>query len=613
MIRRLRLTAQFALILLLLAASLSAQKPQIAKVEPPNWWAAMPSAPMLLLSGSHLDHATVSTTAAGVHIARTQSTAAGHYLFVWLEFAPTLAPGTVSLAVHPPGGETELRFPIEARRDHTRTRGLTRDDILYLVMPDRFADGDPSNDELKQFPGHYDRATPKAYHGGDLKGIEQHLDYLQQLGITALWMTPFVENDPASSDYHGYHATDLYAVEDHFGSLEELQHLVAEAHKRGIKIVMDYVVNHVGPNHPWATQPPTPTWLHGSPQNHLDPQYDFWPLVDPHAPARDRRPVLEGWFAGKLPDLNTDDPLLERYLSDNAIWWTEQAGVDAFRLDTFPYSSRQSWSLWHRAVHQAEPGINTVGEAWNTDPIITSFFVGGQNRQGIDTGLDTVFDFPLFDALRQVLIRRQPVARLTNVLRQDALYQHPLDLVTMIGNHDTRRFMGEDGATLEELNAAVSLLMTLRGIPQIYSGDEIAMPGGDDPDNRHDFPGGFPGDTRNAFTEQGRTAVEQAAFAHLQRMIALRRQHKALRRGEQVSLFADDSSYVFLRQSGEDTLLVVFNNSGQPRHLSVSLEDTPLASSSRTAALEGAGTATIANHQLTVDAQPLSVAVYAVQ
>ena len=336
--------ALFALILLLkLLSAAFAQPPVISKVEPPNWWVGLPHDPLLLLTGENLGAARIATRYPGITVQPLNASADGHYLFARIHIAKTSAAGRADFEVRTAKGSTKVAWPIEKRSKVAETgNGLHTDDILYLIMPDRFANGDPSNDDPPGATVKHDRTAAKGYHGGDLKGVEQHLDYLQELGVTAVWLTPWWKNSSNASDYHGYHVTDFYAVDEHLGTLGELQHFVASAHARGIKVVSDYVANHIGPDNRWADDPPTPTWLHGTRANHLEPKYDFWPLVDIHSTPRERRPIIEGWFASKLPDLNPDDPLLEEYLADNAIWWMESAHFDAYRLDTFPYSSRES-------------------------------------------------------------------------------------------------------------------------------------------------------------------------------------------------------------------------------------------------------------------------------
>src|SRR5208337_724031 len=520
--------------------------------------------------------------------------------------------GTVALHLITSAGSTTVPLPLLVRTDSRgRFAGFSRDEVIYLIMPDRFADGDPSNDQPVGSDGIYDRSQPKAYHGGDLRGIRQHLDYLHDLGVTAIWLTPVWKN--TDSDYHGYHVVDFYALDDHMGSMPEYQALVAEAHRLGMKVLIDYVVNHTGPHHPWANDPPTPTWFHGTPAHHLEPAYTFAGLVDPHASPREYLNTLDGWFAGKLPDLNPDDPALALYLAQNAMWWTETAQLDGFRLDTFPYSTRQFWSGWHERLRQVYPLINGVGEVADGDSTITSFFEGGRKQfDGIDSGLATVFDFPLQFALRDVVIKGAPMDKIVEVLRHDELYPHPETLVTFIGNHDQRRFLSEKDSTPEKLKAATALLLTLRGIPQIYSGDEIAMPGGDDPDNRRDFPGGFPGDQHNAFTPGGRTPEEQNVFAHVQGLLNLRREHPALRLGGQKHVVVADDYYVFTRETADERLLVVFYKGESPKSLSVDLTGTSISNAHGFTALNSASPITLLGGKLQMQLVPMSVAIYKV-
>ena len=483
--------------------------------------------------------------------------------------------------------------------------------MIYLIMPDRFADGDASNDQPPHSTGIYDRKNPMAYHGGDLRGIRDHLGYLHDLGVTTLWLTPVWKN--TDSDYHGYHVVDFYALDDHMGSMREYQDLVAGAHQLGMKVLIDYVANHTGPNHPWANDPPTPTWFHGSPAHHLDPAYTFSGLVDPHASPRESRATLEGWFAGKLPDLNGDDPELGVYLAQNAIWWVEMGKLDGFRLDTFPYCSRQFWSGWHARIREVYPHINSIGEVADGDSTITSFFEGGRKQfDGIDSGLSTVFDFPLENVLRDVVNKGAPIQKMIDVLQHDELYPHPEMLVTFFGNHDHTRFVSERGSDAARLKAAFSLLLTLRGIPQIYSGDEIAMPGGADPDNRHDFPGGFPGDPRNAFTASGRTPEQEDVFAHVQSLLALRQAHPALRTGKQWHIGWDDSYYAFLRELPEEKLLVIYNNAPGARELNIPVDDTPLESAHQLQSVFGNSAAELAGGKVKVSLPAHTLCVFLV-
>lgn len=603
----------FVFCLLALASLVHAQPPVVRKIDPPNWWINYTPQLTLLITGENLSGARVESPSKDLTARGVEASTNGHYLFVHLQLGSELESGTILLRVTTPTGATTVSLPLLARANsHNRFSGFSRDDVIYLIMPDRFSDGDPSNNQPPGSTGIYDRSKPRAYHGGDLRGIRQHLDYLHDLGITTLWLTPVWKN--TDSDYHGYHVVDFYALDEHMGSMQEYQALVADAHKLGMKVLIDFVANHTGPHHPWANDQPTPTWLHGTPEHHLEPSYKFSGLVDPHASPREYLNTLDGWFIDKLPDLNPDDPLLAEYLAQNAMWWTEMAQLDGFRLDTFPYSSRRFWSGWHERLREVYPQLNDIGEVADSDPTITSFFEGGrQEFDGIDSGLATVFDFPLESALREVVNKGASMQKIVDVLRHDELYPHPELLVTFIGNHDHRRFLSEEDSDPAKLKAAFSLLLTLRGIPQIYSGDEIAMLGGDDPDNRRDFPGGFPGDPQNAFTASGRTPGQQDVFAHVQSLLALRKNHPALRTGKQWHIGWDNNYYAFLRELPDEKLLVVYNNAVQTLELNIPVENTQLETAHRLQAVFGNSTAEFVNGKVRASLPAQTLAVFTIR
>ncbi len=592
----------------------AAQGPLVRKIEPPNWWVNYTAELTLLLTGENLGGARVESPTKGLTPLGVEASANGHYLFVHLQLSSDLPAGTLPLQLTTSAGSTTIQLPLLARADSRgRFEGISRDDVIYLIMPDRFADGDPSNNQPAGSNGvaRYDRSNPMAYHGGDLRGIREHLGYMHDLGVTTLWLTPVWKS--TDSDYHGYHVVDFYALDDHMGTMQEYRALVADAHRLGMKVLIDYVVNHTGPRHPWASDPPTQTWFHGTPAHHLEPAYNFNGLVDPHAPPREYLNTLNGWFAGKLPDLNPDDPALALYLAQNAMWWTETAQLDGFRLDTFPYSTRQFWSGWHERLRQVYPQINSVGEVADGDSTITSFFEGGREQfDGIDSGLATVFDFPLCQALRDVVIKAAPMEKIIDVLRHDELYPHPEMLVTFIGNHDDPRFLSEEGSNPAKLKGALSLLLTLRGIPQIYAGDEIAMQGGADPDNRRDFPGGFPGDPHNAFATSGRTTEQQDVFAYVQSLLTLRKSHAALRTGRQWHIGWDETYYAFLRELPEDKLLVVYNNAPKTRELNIPIENTPLEAAHQLQAVFGDSAAQVVDGKVRVTLPARTLCVFSV-
>jgi neopullulanase len=630
--RRISLLAAIALALLAGLAKAAPQEtanptaPLVTKVEPPNWWVGLTPEVMLLLSGHDLEATLVECNLPTLRVLRTQATAGGDYLFIWLKIGTDTKSGTAVCRITAPKGTTSFELPIAARAPTLgKFQGLSQDDVMYVILPDRFANGDPTNDEPGEAPGSYDRSKPRAYHGGDLRGIQNHLQYLKDLGVTTLWLTPIVKNG-AAQDYHGYGAFDLYAVEPHLGALKDYQDLVAAAHKQGMKIFFDIVPNHVGPKHPWVSNPPMPDWFHGALQHHIDsfspfkgsfygkeggqPNDPFESLIDPHAPLRMKRNLTDGWFFGILPDMNTENPVVEQYLLQNSIWWAEVSGLDGYRVDTFPYVGRKFWANWHAGLHRLYPRLTTVGEVFHPDPSVTSFFVGGVRRyDGIDSGLSTVFDFPMFFTLRDVLLRRAPAGRIADVLRHDTLYVHPEMLVPFFANHDVPRFASAEGSSPAKLRLAFGLTLTLRGIPEIYYGDEIGMPGGGDPDNRRDFPGGWMGDASNAFTQAGRTSGQQEIFSYVQALLKLHREHAALRGGWLWHLASDESSYVFARESEEERLVVAFNNAEQTRELRIPLGDTPAQKASVIDLLFGDAKAEFAGKEIhiTMSGQSLSI------
>jgi glycosidase len=552
--------------------------PSIVSIDPPQWWANMPAA-LLLVRGQNLSGCTFRTSNAALAVTATKLSDNGHWAAIHLGASPASAE-TIKVMAQCPQGYTSADYSFDTRRAAAGNfAGFSPKDVMYLIMTDRFADGNPANDgaqgnaKADSAEAAQQRSLPRGWHGGDLRGVTDHLDYLQSLGITTVWVTPVYANVGEADSYHGYGATDLYAVDPHYGTLHDLQQLATQLHKRHMKLVLDTVPNHIGPQHPWVKDEPQPDWFHGTKAQHHKALGEFAPIVNPHSSWRDQRDILDGWFADVLPDMNQDNPDAAQYLTQNAIWWIEQTGADGLRIDTFPYVQRTFWHAFHASLHELYPQLTTVGEIFNQDPVITSAFASGVNRTDydghIDTGLSTPFDFPTYFALRDVLLQGKPMTRLAEILRQDSLYPHPERLVPFLGNHDTSRFMGVPGATANKLRLGFAILLTMRGMPQIYSGDEIAMPGGGDPDNRHDFPGGFPASdaTQSAFVSAQRTADEAQMHDWVQHLLQLRAQYAELNMGEEQMLQADDNTLVYVRgndlsqrcHSGSPRLLITIN------------------------------------------------------
>lgn len=526
---------------------------RVLKIDPPNWYSELPQ-PLLLLRGTGFTGARFTLSDPALHIERTIISANGHWAQLWLGASPA-RPETIQLRVA--RGNDNLNVPYQfaqPRQPGDGMAGFSPQDVLYLIMTDRFADGDRTNDGLHAQStatspeAVAERAKPRGWHGGDLHGVLQHLDYLQQLGVTAVWLTPVYVNDEPQA-YHGYHATDYYGVDPHFGSMTDLQQLAIALHERGMKLVLDTVPNHVGPGHPWVTDEPAPDWFHGTLRDHLPSETNFQALINPHAPQRDRLGTLHGWFANALPDMNTEDPAVAQYLRQNAVWWIEQTGADGLRIDTFSFVDRPFWNSFNGELRTLFPHVTEVGEVFDPHPEITSAFADGVTRAGEDTRLYTPFDFPVYFAARDVFASGKPMSALAEVLSADELYPHPERLVSFLGNHDTSRF-AEVVRDPAMRSLAFAFLFTTRGTPQLYSGDELAMTGGGDPDDRLDFPGGFPAASpplADAFTSKSRTAEQQASFTSVQQLTALRRAHPVLACGAEQVLASGPDLLVYVR------------------------------------------------------------------
>ncbi|HEY0174659.1 MAG TPA: alpha-amylase family glycosyl hydrolase [Pyrinomonadaceae bacterium] len=568
----------------------------VTKVEPPNWWANHSVNPVrVMLRGQNLGGARVEAVGQGIRTGLVRVNEAGTYVFVDVFVDRDARPGNRLLRVSTAAGSADTNFGVaEPLARAGRFQGFTTDDVIYFIMPDRFSDGDRLNNDPRKSPGLYDRTKGRHYHGGDFQGIIERLPYLKELGVTAIWINPVYDNTDRLDEremypeaeggprrpttaYHGYGAIDFYGVEEHYGDMRGLRELVDKAHAAGFKVIQDQIANHTSPYHPWVADRPTPTWFYGTVENHLSNNWQKWTTMDPYASEMTRRRNLEGWFIDILPDLNQDDEEVRRYLVQNTLWWLGTVGFDAIRMDTLPHVPRHFWREWTAAIKKEYPNVNVLGELFDGDPALLAYFQRGRvGHDGVDTGIDTVYDFALFYAVRDAFAKGESVRKLAQVLAHDHLYPRPEVLVPFVGVHDMQRFMSEKGATVEGLKLAQTFVMTTRGTPLLYYGDELAMPGGGDPDNRRDFPGGFPGDERDAFTKAGRTAVEDEVFEHVKRLAKLRAELPALRRGALVHVYDEEQQTVFARRLPDQTTFVAFNNDTRPATLKFKLSDAGL-------------------------------------
>ncbi len=539
----------------------------IDRVEPPFWWTGFEHRELQLLvrAGGIADY-TPSVSAKGVSVSRVEQGDSPNYLFVYLDIGPAATPGTFDVVFEKDDERIAVAYELRERiPDHVGTYDSS--DVMYLITPDRFANGDPANDSVEGYADGLDREDDYGRHGGDIEGMRQHLDYIAGMGFTQIWINPLLENAQEEASYHGYATTDFYKVDPRFGSNESYRQLVAEAREQGVGIIMDLIVNHAGSGHWWMDDLPTETWLNipdtRAPSTHARTSHQ-----DPYASEFDKGGHTDGWFADTMPDLNQRDPLLADYLIQNAIWWTEYVGLSGIRQDTYPYPDKHFMTEWTRRIMQEYPDYNMVGEEWSPSPAVVSYWQRGkQNHDGYVSYLPGVFDFPLQIALQQVLTSEQPPwgsiwMPVYEMLGHDFLYPEPMNLVIMPDNHDMSRvftYLDED----EDLwRMAMVFYATMRGIPQFYYGTEILMshPGTDSHGAiREEFPGGWPDHESNAFTGEGLSDAARDAQEMTRKLLQWRKQADVIHSGKLMQFVPFGNVYAYFRYNEEDTVMVIFN------------------------------------------------------
>ena len=568
---------------------------KIDRIEPTDWYVGLKDASLqLMVYGKDIKTADVTTDYPGVKIDSLVRLDSPNYLLVYIDVKDA-QPGTMTLLFQQGKQKKKVNYTLKAREKKGEERyGFSNADVLYMLMPDRFASGRTDNDQIKGLrPYKNDRTQPSLRHGGDLEGIRQHLDYFKELGVTALWFTPVLENDSpdhgTQSTYHGYATTNYYRVDPRFGSNEEYRQLCDEAHAKGIKIVMDMIFNHSGYEHPWTLDMPSKDWLNTpewlSPENqakavemktmdgaakvndkYLQTSYKLTPVVDPYASKIDLHETVDGWFVPTMPDLNQRNPHVIKYLIQNSIWWIETVGIDGIRMDTYPYADRDAMAQWMKIIGEEYPNFNTVGETWVTEPAYTAAWQKDSKLSEKNSYLPTVMDFAFYDRINQAKNEETDAwwngfNRIYNNFVYDYLYPNPSNVMAFLENHDTDRFLGEGKDTVA-LKQALALLLTVNRTPQLYYGTEVLMNGTKhitDGNVRKDFPGGFPGDTKNCFTREGRTQAENAMFDWLSRLLHWRQGNDVIIKGKQTQFIPFNGIYVIARQYQGKTVLTILN------------------------------------------------------
>ncbi len=551
--------------------SLFAQDIKVEKVEPPFWWTGMANPDLqLLVYGSDISAATPEINYSGVNIIRVNKVENPNYLFIDITILDEAQPGffdimfKVGNRLIPP-----YSFELKKRKEGSAERkGFDRSDAIYLIMPDRFSNGDESNDNIPAMFEKADRSNPNGRHGGDIKGITNHLDYIKELGFTTIWANPLVENNNPEYSYHGYAITDFYNIDPRFGTNKDYVNLVDECHKRNLKIIMDMIFNHCS-IHNWLIKDlPAEDWIHQFPE-FTSSNFRASTITDPYASDFDRTRMLTGWFDTHMADLDQRNELLSNYLIQNTIWWIEYSGIDGIRVDTQPYSYKEFISEWSRAVFTEYPNFNIVGEAWLQKESITAYFQkDADNIDGYNSNIPCTTDFPMYFAINNAFNEKdswiEGLARLYYVLTQDFLYSHPENNLVFCDNHDLNRFYTSLHEDFNKWKMGITFLLTTRGIPMVYYGTEILMTGEESKGHgfiRKDFPGGWADDNSNAFTTEGRTAKQNDAFKYLQNLLQWRQKSEVIHTGLFKHFVPENDTYVYFRYNKDDCILVAFNNS----------------------------------------------------
>ncbi len=545
---------------------------EVTRVEPLSWWTGMRTPLQLLVHGEEIAACDLRIEGGeGVKISALHPAESPNYLFADVEIADDAAAGTYYLVFSRDGREFKVPYEIATRREGSAQRkSFSSADAIYLLMPDRFADGDPSIDTVAAMQEPADRSAFFGRHGGDLQGMIDHLDYIASLGMTAVWSTPLlVDNEPQES-YHGYACGDYYRIDPRFGTNDLYREFVAKAHEKGLKVIMDIVTNHCGVSHWWMNDLPFADWIHRFPE-YTGTNVCFSTNMDPNASRYDLNLQESGWFVPSMPDMNLDNPFVLHYFQQWAVWWAEFADLDGFRVDTYPYNEKIPMSEWCAAVRREYPELNIVGECWTSSiPQLAYWQAGNANKDGFDSHLPAIMDFPLQEALCRALPTDslrwgEGMTRVYDCLSHDFVYQDVNNLLIFAANHDTERIGDVLRRNPDRLKLSMAMLATMRGIPQIFAGDEMMFTSKDLSQGhgglRVDFPGGWQGDAKNLFDPAGRTGLDKELFDYTQRLFQWRKRTPVLHTGRTMHFLSRDNTYAYFRYDDETVVFVFINNS----------------------------------------------------
>lgn len=571
-----KLSATLLLSLSILPLAACAQATPIDHMEPPFWWAGMKHPHLqLMVHGAGIGELTPQLSYPGVRIKRVRRVANKNYLFIDLDVGAGARPGAFDITFRQGARSAAYRYQLRPRTAGSAKRaGFSSKDAIYQIMPDRFANGSPANDNVAGMPDLADRSKGGGRHGGDIQGVIDRLDYIAGMGFTQVWPTPLVENDMPAYSYHGYAATDHYKIDARYGSNEDFVRLSSEARKRGIGIIQDVVLSHIGSNHWWMKDMPTPDWVtHGG--KFVPTRHHRVSVQDPYASAEDKKNFTTGWFTDTMPDMNQTNPLVAHYLIQNNIWWIEYAGLSGLRIDTYGYSDTAFLTEYTRRLMAEYPNLNMVGEEWHKAPAVVSHWQKGKlNFNGYVSYLPSLMDFPMSEVMRTALADKNPSSGFTDVyetLSLDYLYPNPGNLVLFEGNHDMARTFSVVGEDFNLYRMSMAYLMTMPRIPQFYYGTEVLMTSAtgerDDASYRRDFPGGWSGDKVDAFTGAGLTSQQREAQALVRKLANWRKGQDVIHNGRTMHYGAQDGTYVYFRYNGTRKVMVAFNKGMQPASL----------------------------------------------
>ena len=569
------------LFLAFLLSTASAFAMKVEQVEPANWWAGMKNTSLqIMLYGKDLTGSSVSISSDQVKIDEVVSLENPNYLVLYLDISKA-QPENFTITLKKGKKSQEIPYELKARNTKTKAQGFNSSDVLYLIMPDRFANGNPDNDVVKGMRDQkLDRSNPDGRHGGDIAGITNNLDYIADLGVTAIWLNPVQENDMTGGSYHGYAITDYYNVDKRFGSNEEFVDMVDKSHQKGLKVVMDMIFNHCGSEHIFFTDKPAHDWFNFQ-DNFTQTSYKTIPQFDPYASEYDMKAAVDGWFVEVMPDLNQRNRHVAKYLTQNSIWWIEYAGIDGIRQDTHPYADFDFMSKWCLDVRNEYPDFTIVGETWlNTNVAISYWQENSRLSYPKNSHLPVVMDFPLTYILNSAFDQEtsmwgEGLSKFYEYFAEDIVYANPNNLLTFLDNHDTSRFYQNEEQTKDfnRYKQALALMLTTRGIPEIYYGTEIMMfgdKGKGDGHLRKDFPGGWEGDAVNSFEANGRTEAENRVFDYTKKLLNWRKNNKIVSEGSLKQFSPTDQIYAYQRSHEGKSIFVIFNGSKKDKTFSLS-------------------------------------------